>query len=202
MLGINTPAAHASCNAGETMRRHRRRRFAAVLGIGAAIVFGFATKHVNSEGRMPAISLIDDLRSSHALDAVENVSVYLVPDRVLFRTAVNPETLQRVSCVYSAPKFLTSKILSLLEHSIKSYRTPANTKIDLRLGIVFRGAGNNVLEEFYFQDFGGKHDVEGFSREYSILASADILNRFRTFITANRVDLIARPNNSSNSNCP
>jgi len=171
---------------------------AAVLPITAIVAFSFATNPVNSEVRMNASDLIAGIRNSHELDTVDNISILIVPKGVLFRTSVDPATLQNVSCIYRAPKSLAHETLSLLEHSIKNSKTPANTHLDLRLGVVFRDAENNVLREFFFQDWGGKHDVEGISREYWILASADTPNRFRDFVIKNRVDLIAKPY----SKCP
>jgi hypothetical protein len=56
----------------------------------------------------------------------------------------------------------------------------------VQIGIIFKN-GNEVLQEFYFEDWGGAHEINGASGEYRILATHDMPNRLRALLTRENV---------------
>lgn len=115
---------------------------------------------------------------------IRRILLMAVPYGVAFAKALDEQHLPANSCVYQIDTEASStadEILRILDESILEYRTdlPGRDRFEVRFGIVLIG---NSAKEFYFQDWGGKHEVKGFSGSNRILASADFTTRLRALV--------------------
>jgi hypothetical protein len=131
------------------------------------------------------------------LRTATDIVLMIVPYPTLFRVKVDEVRLPSVSCVYEitssrGPAF--DHVLDIIGSAVTEYEDGPKPDADLRVGIVFRNDGK-VVQEFYFDDWGGHHKVNGFSRGRRMLASADLPNRLRELLTRQEVILIKNGNN-------
>jgi hypothetical protein len=134
------------------------------------------------------------------LHTATDVTLMIIPSGVTFRFKVDERRLPEVACVYQiqsglGPSF--EDIVKILDAGILKYQRETKRISEARIGIQFRNE-KKVLQEFYFEDWGGTRDVNGIAGEYWILGSADIPNRLRALLTQRDVVLIQ----SGNLACP
>jgi hypothetical protein len=133
----------------------------------------------------------------HELRTATDIVLMIVPYPTLFRVRVDEVRLPSVSCVYEITSGRGSafdQVLNIISSAVMEYNDGPKPGADLRVGIVFREDGK-VVQEFYFDDWGGHHKVNGFSRDRRILASANLPNRLRELLTRQEVVLIKNGNN-------
>jgi len=132
------------------------------------------------------------------LQTAQNIVLMVIPHDVSFRFRVDEKRLPEVSCVYRIAQAATfNDVLKVLNKSIFEYKKDNREIAEVRVGIIFENKGNSI-QEFYFEDWGGAHDINGISGEYRLLASADLPNQLRTLLTRQEVALIK----SGNLVCP
>jgi hypothetical protein len=126
------------------------------------------------------------------LQAATSIVLMFVPEGMAFGIRLEKERLPNASCVYHIDSIhgqASDDVLRILKESIQEYQEGIRNKIEVRLGLIFKFA-NGLQQEFYFQDWGGRANVEGFSDKYRMLASADFPTRLRALVTHPDVVLI------------
>jgi hypothetical protein len=156
-------------------------------------LFLFATSGV----AMASNDLTEFRAKLQQLRSATDIGLMIIPFPTSFRVRVDEVRLPSVSCVYEiasgrGPAF--DQILDIIDNAVTEYDDGPKPDADLRIGIVFRLNGA-ILQEFYFDDFGGYNDVKGFSGNRRISASADLPNRLRALLTRPEVVLIKSGNN-------
>jgi len=132
------------------------------------------------------------------LQAATNIVLMVIPHDVSFRFRVDEKRLPEVACIYDVRPGLTfDEVLKVLNQSILEYEKDNREIAEARIGIVFKNE-SNTLQEFYFEDWGGGHNVNGRSGEYRISASADLPNQLRALLKHQDVALVK----SGNFACP
>jgi hypothetical protein len=126
------------------------------------------------------------------LRSATDIVLMIVPWHTFFRARVNEGRLANAACVYQitsgkGPSF--GEALDILGGSVTEYQVGPERGQDLRVGIVFR-SGGKILQDFYFNDWGGAHEVKGFSGDHQVSASADLPDRLRALLTRQDVVLI------------
>jgi hypothetical protein len=135
------------------------------------------------------IGLKDKLRE---LQTATDIVLMIVPYPTSFRARIDEVQLSKVSCVYEinssgGPTFV--EVLDIIGSAVTEYDNSPKPGADLRVGIIIRG-NSKVLQEFYFDDWGGHHEVQGLSGDRRISASADLPDRLRALLTRQDVVLI------------
>jgi hypothetical protein len=124
------------------------------------------------------------------LQAATNIVLMVIPHGVAFSVRVDEQMLPKVACVYHVSSGPVSRnILDILNTGILEYREGSKERFGIRVGIVFKN-GNDVLQDFYFEDWGGTHDIKGVSGKYRILAKAELPNKLRALLTHRDVVLV------------
>jgi hypothetical protein len=129
------------------------------------------------------------------LRTATNIVLMIVPYPASFRGRVDEVQLPEVACVYEiasgrGPTF--DQVLDIIGTAVIEYDDEPKPGADLRVGIVFKRDGQ-VMENFYFDDWGGYHKVNGFSHDHRMVASADLPSQLRGLLT--RQDVILVRNN-------
>jgi hypothetical protein len=124
------------------------------------------------------------------LQAATNVVLMVIPRGVAFAVRVNEQSLPKVACVYQIGSGSVSRdIINILNDGIIDYRKGNKEPFEIRIGLVFKNE-NDTLQEFYFQDWGGRRDVKGVSADYRILAKASLPDQLRALLTHRDVILV------------
>jgi hypothetical protein len=126
------------------------------------------------------------------LEAAADIVLMIVPYPTSFRARVDELRLPDLSCVYAidsgrGPSF--NEMLDVISSAVIEYDDRPKPSLDLRVGVVFRSAGE-VLQAFYFDDWGGHRQVNGFSGDHGMLASAELPNQLRALVVHKDVVLI------------
>jgi hypothetical protein len=172
--------------AGEEIRA-RRLSIVAALTLGVLFIFnGNETPALENESR---VDLQTQLQRLHA---ATDITLMVIPRGITFRFRVDETRLPEVACVYRiqpglGPSF--QNVLNILDHGIREVRRDVKAISEARIGIIFR-EGDEVLQQFYFEDWGGAHDIKGVLGGYRILGSDEIPNQLRTLLTNQDVRLI------------
>jgi hypothetical protein len=132
-------------------------------------------------------------------DATDLV-VMIIPSGTSFRSAVTPDRLPQVACVYqmrSGPGSTQAKMIDMLEESLIEFRKAPMDIHEVRIGLFFR-TESGALPPFYFDDWGGAHNIRGGFGEYWLLASAGMPDRLRGLLTGKDVVYVE----NGHSRCP
>jgi hypothetical protein len=133
------------------------------------------------------------------LQAATNITLMMIPRGVAFRFRVDEKRLPNVACVYQIQSGGSSyaSVQEILARSIIEFQRGPIKLSEVRFGIMFKN-GNDDVQSFYFEDWGGAHPVNGLAGEYRILAAADLLDRLLELVSHQDVILIR----SNNMTCP
>jgi hypothetical protein len=136
------------------------------------------------------------------LEGAADIVLMIIPWGVSFRFSVDKERLPDVSCIYqispSKRGSSSADVRAILQQSIVEFQKGYKERLsEVRIGIFFRD-GEQLLQIFYFEDWGGAHDIKGVAGEYRILANAGTPDRLRALVTRPDVVLIR----SSHFECP
>jgi hypothetical protein len=115
----------------------------------------------------------------------------IVPYRTSFIAKMTKDRLRNNACTYeikAGPDF--DQVLKLIENAVVEYKMASEPHPDIRVGIVFK-ADIKVMQEFYFDDLGGAHDVPGFSGDHSLTGLANLPNQLRLVAEHPNVPFIA-----------
>lgn len=126
------------------------------------------------------------------LRAATKIVLMIVPYPASFRSHVSKSRLPNVACayeVYSGRGPVFDEVIEIIRRSGISPDDEPNRSADLRVGIVFKN-GVISIQEFYFDDWGGAHDVRGVSGDLPVAASADLPSQLRALLTHPDVLLI------------
>jgi hypothetical protein len=131
------------------------------------------------------------------LETATSVTFMIVPHAVRFGIRVDETRLPGLACVYEAGIEPDSAILKglfdLFGKSFIEFKEGYQSISEVRIGIIFRNS--EILREFYFEDWGGAHNVHGLTEPYHrILAAPEFPDQLRAFVTRQDIDLI-RSNN-------
>gem|GEM_PF-2102822 len=157
--------------------------FAAALFIGAS-----------SNERANATESNIELQSALTkLESATGVTFMIIPHPVRFAVRVDETRLPLLACVYEAriesDSSLLRDLFDLFGRSFLEFQEGYQSVEEVRIGIIFKN--NDILREFYFEDWGGAHNVHGLTAPYRrILAAPDFPDQLRAFVTRQDVDLI------------
>jgi hypothetical protein len=144
---------------------------------------------------------LTDLKAKlQQLRKATKIVLMMVPYRTSFRARIDEVELPEVSCVYeitSGRGQSFNEVLDIIGNAVIKYEDGPKPDVDLRVGIVFKGE-SKILQEFYFDDSGGDHEVNGFSGGRRISASANLPNELRALLTRQDVILVR----NRHSRCP
>jgi hypothetical protein len=109
-----------------------------------------------------AQSRIDELVSSLRSNKIERVEIIQIPPRVLTRTRVTPEMLERSFHYKLTIRDLRGGAYSadLLTAATSTSVQPAAEMGDLRWGVIFFGPGEQRIESLYFDASGNRGAVD------------------------------------------
>jgi hypothetical protein len=148
--------------------------------------------YVNTEIAMASNDLAGLKEKLRQLRTATNIVLLIVPYPASFRVRVDEAQLPKVSCVYEiasgqGPTF--DHVLDIIGTAAIEYDAGPKLGADLRIGIIFKRDGE-VIQDFYFDDWGGHHQVRGFSDSHRMMASADLPNQLRALLTQQDVILV------------
>jgi hypothetical protein len=127
---------------------------------------------------------------SRRLRASTEITLMMLPGKVLSLIRMDEEMFRKIACFYQirsdGPSY--DAIFDIFDRNIVAVET-GRTFRDVQMGIVFKN-GEKVLQEFYFEDWEGQHEVRGVSSEYSILVLPETPIRLRDLLTRKDVVLI------------
>jgi hypothetical protein len=129
------------------------------------------------------------------LRAAKDITLMLIPRGMSFRGRIKGD-LPKLACVYqmgSAEGLVSSDLINILRTGILEYERGTAVVGEAIIGVLFRG--NNLSQEFYFQDWGGRQNVAGVSGEYRILASANLPDQLRALVLRPGVVLVSNSYN-------
>jgi len=133
--------------------------------------------------------------------ATTSVTLMIIPWDISFRYRVDENRLPRLACVYEIRvEHGSSALKDLLEifyNSFLEFQLGYQSLSEVRIGIIFKGK-DEFLQKFYFEDWGGFHNIHGLTEPTRVLTSPDFANRLRALVTHKGVDLIE----SNNRSCP
>jgi hypothetical protein len=132
------------------------------------------------------------------MNDVTDAVLMIIPFGDSFRSAIPDAKLPEVSCVYQVKSSDSSfgDLVRLLRESIVSF-TRGRNAFGARIGVLLK-KGSSVVDELYFEDWGGHHEIRGWSNEYQMVASADLPERLRSFALRKDVKLTL----SDDRTCP
>jgi hypothetical protein len=172
------------------------RRFPKLIPVGALIyiLLFFA----NSEFVMANDDRAMLQTQLKQLQAATKVVLMVIPRGVAFNVRIDEQMLPKVACVYYTDSGSISRtILNIINNGIVDYRKGNKEHFEIRIGLIFKDR-NDTMQEFYFEDWGGRHDVRGVSGDYRILGKADLPDQLRALLTHRDVVLIR----DRGSTCP
>jgi hypothetical protein len=135
------------------------------------------------------------------LEGATGVTLMIIPRLVAFRYRVDESRLPRVSCVYEIRAehggSALKDLLNIFNNSFLEFQTGYQSLSEVRIGIIFKDK-DEVLQKFYFEDWGGVHNIHGLTEPTRILTSPDFANQLRALVKNNEIELIE----SNNHSCP
>jgi hypothetical protein len=174
------------------------RTYLAVLR--KATLSGALFLFITSGVAMASNDLISLKEKLQQLRTATDIVLMIVPYPASFRVRVDEVQLPEVACVYeinSSKGRTFAAVLDIMDSAITEYDNGPKPGVDLRVGIIFKSDGK-ALQDFYFDDWGGDHKVQGFSGNRRISASADLPDRLRVLLTHRDVALVR----DRHSRCP
>jgi hypothetical protein len=135
------------------------------------------------------------------LEGATGVTLMIIPWGISFRYRVDESRLPRVACVYEIRTetggSALKDLLNILDNSFLEFQLGYQSLSEIRMGIIFRSK-DEVLQKFYFEDWGGVHNIHGLTEPTRILTSPDFANQLRALVTHKDIDLVE----SNNAGCP
>jgi hypothetical protein len=127
------------------------------------------------------------------LENATSVTLMIIPWGVVFAARVDEAQLPNVSCVYeirSEPDGSVLKdLLKIFEDSFLEYQRGYQSLSEVRIGIVFKNK-EDILQAFYFEEWGGDRNIHGLTEPTRILASPDFPNRLRALVKQKAIALV------------
>jgi hypothetical protein len=155
------------------------------FGLAALFILNF------NELAMASESKSDVFQGIHS---AARATLMIVPLGSLFRTRMDETRLPHAACVYEAGRGAPiSDLIALLEDKVLDVRIATKPDFEVRIGVFFTDAEGSSIRTFYFNDFGGKHEITGYSGKYNINAMAELSNELRTFVKRHGLHLIEGP---------
>jgi hypothetical protein len=179
----------------ESLMMNRISVFGALMFAGALFI------GASSSERADAGENIELQVALKKLETATSVTIMIIPHAVRFSIRVDETRLPGLACIYEAriePDSAALKgIFDLFVKSFLEFKEGYQSVSEVRIGIIFRNG--KILREFYFEDWGGLHNVHGLTEPYHrILAAANFPDQLRAFVTRQDIDLIR----SNNRRCP
>jgi hypothetical protein len=126
------------------------------------------------------------------LEGATSVTLMIIPWSVVSSARIDESQLPNVACVYEMrvePAGLALKdLLEIFDNSFLEYQIGYQSLREVRIGIVFKSK-DSVLQQFYFEDWGGVRNIHGLTEPTRILASPDFANQLRALVKRKELDL-------------
>jgi hypothetical protein len=135
------------------------------------------------------------------LENATSVTLMIIPWGISFRYRVDENRLPRVACVYEIQVETSGStlkdLLNIFDNSFLEFQIGYQSLSEVRIGIIFKNKAD-VLQQFYFEDWGGVHNIHGLTEPTRILTSPDFANQLRALVTHKDIALTK----DNNAGCP